>query len=111
VSSDGWVIAASGRWFSPPGGQKIELRTRKALRRLLKRLAEARVAEPGRALPVEALFEAGWTGQYMHPEVGPRRVYTAVSLLRKLGLAGALLRRDDGYLLDPAVLLLIDERG
>jgi hypothetical protein len=68
---------------------------------VLKALIEARLAMPGRALPPEALFAAGWPGEQAHPEAERNRVYAALSELRRLGLRELLQSRDDGYLLDP----------
>jgi hypothetical protein len=55
------------------------------------------------ALSAEALVGAGWPDERMRHHAGLLRVYTAVRRLRKLGLAGVLVTRDDGYLLDPCV--------
>ena len=52
---------------------------------------------------MDALQSAGWPGERMHPEAASNRVYVAITTLRKLGLKPVLVRRDDGYLLDPEV--------
>ena len=41
----------------------------------------------------------------MRPDSGATRVYTSIRRLRKSGLQGVLLTREDGYLLDPSVSL------
>jgi DNA-binding SARP family transcriptional activator len=74
-------------------------------RRLLVALAEGRRELPGRALSKDELVEAGWPGERMSPEAADKRLRTAVWSLRKAGLEGLLLTRDDGYLLDPLVPL------
>ena len=66
---------------------------------------DERLAAPGRALDVDALFAAGWPGEKAHPDSSTSRVYVAISTLRKAGLKDVLLRRDDGYLFDPDVAL------
>jgi hypothetical protein len=97
------VVARSGRWFEAPGGERVALGTRRALRLMLAAIARARADRPGDALDVAALLDAGWPGERVLPSAGATRVYGAVAQLRRAGLDEALLRRDDGYLLDPAV--------
>src|SRR5262249_24604333 len=96
------VVAKSGRWFQVVGQEKIPLQKRRTLRRLLMRLAAHRAAAPGKALPLETLFEAGWPGEKVNPELAANRVYTALWMLKKMGLKDLIQSRDDGYLLDPA---------
>jgi hypothetical protein len=45
---------------------------------------------------------AGWPDEKVLYDAGMLRVYTAIRRLRKLGLTDVLLRRDDGYVLDPS---------
>jgi hypothetical protein len=47
------------------------------------------------------VIAAGWPGEKMKHEAATLRVYTTLRRLRSLGLAEALLTRDDGYLFDP----------
>ncbi len=100
---DGLVVSASGRWFSPPGGPRILLDTRRALRLVFRSLVEQREGKPGTPLDVTALLDAGWPGERVLHEAGTSRVYTAIAQLRREGLRDVLLRRDDGYLLDPDI--------
>lgn len=99
------VVAADGRWFRCGATEPVSLMKRRALRRLLQRLAEQRLRAPGAALSLHELLEAGWPGERTTYEAGNARVYNALTVLRKLGLRGALVSRDDGYLLDPAASL------
>jgi tetratricopeptide (TPR) repeat protein len=85
------------------GACEVDLARRGPVRRLLAHLVSVRLAHPGVGVPWHALFAAGWPGQTALPEAMLQRVYTAVWTLRKLGLESALLSRDDGYLLDPAL--------
>jgi hypothetical protein len=62
-----------------------------------------REASPGTPLDVAALVQAGWPGERVLHDAGTSRVYTAIAQLRREGLRDILLRRDDGYLLDPTV--------
>jgi len=102
---DAVVVDRAGRWFRAPRGPRVDLPRRRALRLLLSRLAEARLDAPDRALGVDEVFAAGWPGERAHPESVTSRVYVAIATLRKLGLRSVLLRRDDGYLLDPRIAL------
>ena len=101
----GVVVSASALWFRPVGGDRVSLATRRALRCILRRLAEERDARPGEPLEVPALLDAGWPGERVLHEAGVSRVYAAIAHLRRDGLRDVLVRRDDGYLLDPGVAL------
>jgi hypothetical protein len=79
----------------------IDLTRRRALRLIVQRLVEEHRTHPNRALGIDTLCEAGWTGERMRPDAARARVYVAISTLRKLGLDDVLVRRDDGYLIDP----------
>jgi hypothetical protein len=43
----------------------------------------------------------------MRPDSARKRLYVAIHALRRLGLEAHLLTRDDGYLLDPDVAILV----
>lgn len=100
---DALVVGEAGRWFRPPHGSRVDVGRRGALRRIVERLAVARGDGAATALTIDDLLAAGWPGERVSPEAGARRVYTALWDLRRIGLAGSLIRRDDGYLIDPAV--------
>lgn len=97
------VVGAEGRWFDAGGDEPMQLGRRGALRLILAHLTAARIATPGRGVSLDEVFAAGWPGERIQPESAAARVYTAVQRLRGMGLAGALITRDDGYLLDPAL--------
>ena len=97
------VISPDARWCRLPDGGEVVFKRGRALRLMLLRLVEERLRSPGRALPLDALFESGWPGERASPDAIGNRVYVGVSRLRKLGFQGLLLSRDDGFLLDPAV--------
>lgn len=99
---DALAVSASARAFRVPGGEPVDLSTRRAPRRILAALADHRESYPGLSLTLEELLEAGWPGERLLPEAGATRVYTAVATLRRMGLKPYLLRGDDGYLLDPS---------
>ncbi|MEM9692629.1 MAG: hypothetical protein AAGA56_08795 [Myxococcota bacterium] len=83
-------------------GQRIGLRARPLLWRLIMRLVEARQRGEG-ALSVWQLMEAGWPDERIEPQSGLARVYVALSTLRKLGLEEVLTRDEHGYQLSVAV--------
>src|SRR5262249_18051153 len=58
------------RGWEGAGGGKVDLTGRGALRRMLARLIEVRLAAPGTALSVHELIAAGWPGQRMRFESG-----------------------------------------
>ncbi|MBI1945789.1 MAG: AAA family ATPase [Deltaproteobacteria bacterium] len=100
------AVGADASFFITPAGSRADLSRQRAPRRLLARLLEQRVAAPGEPLTVEALVAAGWPGERIIPRAAANRVYVALTALRKLGLAGLLVRTADGYLLDPAVAVV-----
>ncbi|UJR83296.1 hypothetical protein [Sandaracinus amylolyticus] len=90
--------------FSLDRGAPVDLARRASLRRILVNLV-ARHAR-GESASVADLVAAGWPGEKMSAESGAERVYTAIATLRRLGLAPVLARRDGGYALDPAVVVV-----
>ncbi len=101
------VVEPTGLWFRAPGSETVvRLHRRRALSTMLRALVERRAARPGDALPVPSLLESGWPGERVLPEAGQERVYTAIATLRRMGLRDVLIRRDDGYLLSPDVVVV-----
>jgi len=97
------TVARDGSWFRAPGAQRVDIAGRKALRRVLRELAAARLGGPGRARAVDELVGAGWPGEKLVEGSGSSRLYVAIATLRQLGL-GELIRKDPrGYLIDPDV--------
>ncbi|HWV38350.1 MAG TPA: tetratricopeptide repeat protein [Vulgatibacter sp.] len=86
-------------------GAYVDLGRRRAPRRIARALVERRLAAPGIGVSAERLAAEGWPGGGLPPEVLSNRVYVAVNTLRAMGLRDAILRRDDGYLLDPALVI------
>lgn len=95
------LVGPYARWFEPPGGERISLDRRRALRLVLLALVNARIEAPGSALDAGALLERGWPGERVLPAAGAHRVRVAVATLRRSGLRSLIQSRDDGYLLDP----------
>lgn len=92
-----------------PDGRVIELGKRKNVRLVLACLFEARRSSPGAVVMPDALLAAGWPGEKMRADAATKRLHTAIWTLRSLGLDRVLLTKDEGYLLDPAVPVSLDE--
>jgi predicted ATPase len=90
--------------LAPKPGAPIDLTKHGSLRRVLLALLETHAEYKDRALTADQLLSAGWPDEKVLYDAGMLRVYTAVRRLRKLGLENVLIRRDDGYLLDPGVV-------
>jgi tetratricopeptide (TPR) repeat protein len=102
-----WTFAPSGKWFARGSDARVELFTRKPLQRIVKRLVDHHIAAAAEGLSVEDLFAAGWPGERIGGRSGSSRVYNALTTLKKLGLNPILLRRNDGYVLDPDVRIAL----
>ena len=99
------VVGRTGLWFRPPGGERVKLHRRRALRQIVEALVGAREQRADAALPLRRMVEAGWPDEHIQPEAAADRAYAAVATLRKMGLRGWLVRLDEGYALDPAAPL------
>ncbi len=99
------TVGPDASWFEVEGERRVSLARRFTLRRVLQSLVERRLVEPGTGLGQKELFEAGWPAERASEESAAKRVYVSVWALRNLGLSSALLKKDDGYLLDPEVLV------
>ncbi|MDB5221142.1 MAG: Signal transduction response regulator / Tetratricopeptide repeat-containing protein [Myxococcaceae bacterium] len=102
-ASEVWTVGVDARSLRRPDGEAIDLARHGALRQVLDALVTQRLAHSGAALSASALLAAGWPGERVRHESGMLRVYSVIRRIRALGLADALITRDDGYLLDPAV--------
>jgi len=103
------VVGPGAAWFEAPGQSRVDLRRRDAIKRILDALARQRAAAPGIGTSQQDLFETGWPGEKALPDSAALRVYNAIRTLRSLGLADALQRQADGYLLDPDLPLVHHE--
>ena len=101
------VIANEGRGLTLPSGDTHDLVRHGPVRRVLWALALARRDRPGVATSTLDVVAAGWPGEKMKHDAANLRVYTTVRRLRGLGLSEALVTRDDGYLLDPSVPIVL----
>jgi predicted ATPase len=102
-SSSELVIAHDGSWFHAAGAEEAcELGRAGPAGRIVAELASHRLRYPGRAVPFAALVRAGWPDEAMLAAAARNRLHVTIARLRKSGLEGALVRGDEGYLLDPA---------
>jgi hypothetical protein len=102
------VIGPEATWFRVDDAPIVILEKRKPLRKLLLSLA---YQPRGAMLPVTGAFEAGWPGDRALPKAAATRVYTAVHVLKKLGLDGILVRHESGYFLDAWVQVTHDSQS
>lgn len=101
------VIAHEAQRFRI-GTRTVELEHHSTLRRVLLALARRRIDKPGAPSTWEELFAEAWPGERALPAAAKARVQVAVSTLRKLGLREALVTRDDGYLVDPRIVVTLE---
>jgi predicted ATPase len=96
------TLGAEARWFlTPELDAPVELGRRTSIRLVLAHLVDRLARAPGEPVEVYDLFDVGWPGQEIDPELAAERVYWAVRTLRNLGMRDLLLTQDGGYLLDP----------
>ncbi len=105
----GLAIASDGRWFRCEGGERVDLRRRRALRQVLAHLLTRHQDGAGSATTLDELFAAGWPDTRLAPDHAANRVYNVLSELRGMGLRDALVSRDDGYLLDPKLEVCVGD--
>ncbi|MEZ4449019.1 MAG: FHA domain-containing protein [Nannocystaceae bacterium] len=98
-------VDREGRWFEAPPQGRVEVGHRKPLARILAALVAQQAAAPGVPSSLAELRAAGWPDERVLERAGANRVHVALTTLRKLGLRELLLRRDDGYLLHPDVVV------
>jgi hypothetical protein len=104
----GFIVGFEGRSLTLPSGEVHDLTRHGPVRRVLWALAVAKEKAGDVAMSALELVDAGWPGEKMRHQAATLRVYTTVRRLRGLGLADALITRDDGYLLDPETALAIE---
>jgi predicted ATPase len=104
-ASSAEILEVGPDWFLPPGGHRQDLSRHASCRRMFHALVAAHAQHSGRALTIESLFEVGWPGEQISPESMRNRVHVNLARLRSLGLKQLLVRTEQGYHLDPGVLV------
>lgn len=99
------VIARDGAWFRLGSGEPVDIARRRVLRNVLLVLARQRLRSPGLAANSADLFASAWPDQRIGRDSARNRLYVAINALRALGLRDALVRRADGYLIPPRIVL------
>lgn len=99
VAPNRLLVGRTGDWVQPPHARPIDLSSRPVLSRLLAALCRGRVEACEDAVDTATLLEAAWPGDRASAESLNRRLRTAISALRQLGLGGAIAFRGGGYLL------------
>lgn len=99
------TVGAEGAWFSVDRAPRVDLSRQRVLRRVLGALLRERERTPGRAVEAATLVARVWQGERILPAAALNRLYVALNRLRERGLGAVLVRRPDGYLLDPDVAL------
>jgi hypothetical protein len=107
-SSRTLLIDASGESFLALDGTRVRLHERPVLQRLFTLLLNCRCSEEPRSMSASELIAGVWQDERIDRRTGKNRLHVAVAILRKLGLHGILVRRHDGYRLDPNVPIRVD---
>jgi predicted ATPase len=85
----------------------IALEKNPALFRIVACFVDTHAHEPGKTIAIDTLIAAGWPEEKVRSDAGARRVFTALSTLRKRGLRDFILKRDDGYCLAPGTRVAV----
>jgi len=101
------ILDEGGRFLVPGAASAVDLSRRTPLRRILFALAIVRVEAPGEPLSMDEMVRAGWPGERIGSAAAANRVRVALATLRKLGLREAIVTGQGGYLLDPAMAVVL----
>jgi predicted ATPase len=100
-------VAPGGERFRMPGGSTVDLSSRAPLRRILLALAALRIDAPGEPMSLDDIVAAAWPGERIGSRAAQNRVRVALATLRKVGLRGAIVTGRGGYLIDPALFVVM----
>jgi len=100
------VVGPQARWFRLRDREPVLMSKARAARLVLAALVRLRIDAPGRALSAAELFRAGWPDEKIGHAAASNRVYVTLTRLRQLGLGSLVQSRDDGFLLDPAAVVV-----
>lgn len=98
-------VLEAERVLVSPTGERLSLGRRGSLWRIALALVTRHERGEASGLDVLGVFEVGWPGERATIDAARTRVRVAVATLRKSGLRDTILTRDDGYLLDPHVVV------
>lgn len=98
-------VLETERVLVSPSGERLVLGRRGALWRIALALVTRHERGEVAGLDVLGVFEVGWPGERATVDAARTRVRVAVATLRKAGLRDTIVTRDDGYLLDPQVVI------
>ncbi len=91
----------------PNANVPVDLSRRRALRAIVGLLAARRVGAPGEVVTPHEILEAGWPGERVSADAAMNRVYVALTTLRNLGLRDAIVTGAGGYMLSPAISVVV----
>ena len=100
------LLDTEERQFRPPGGEWTSFSNRPQPFRFLVRLVQQHQNKPAESVSMDELRESAYPGEKMVPKAAASRIYQNMFLLRKHGMANVVLKRQDGYLLDPALTVI-----
>lgn len=103
VTTSALRVEPSGAWFVRGNGTPTSLVHRPILARLLVRLVEARLEQPGQVVALDEMLAAGWPGERVLLRAATNRVRVAMTTLRNLGLRGVIESTEGGHRLDPSL--------
>lgn len=83
----------------------VSLQTRAPLRRLVEKLFELRLDQPGEDVGFDALIAVGWPNEQIALDAARNRLHVALSALRRLGLRDAIKSGPHGYHIDPLLTI------
>jgi tetratricopeptide (TPR) repeat protein len=99
-------LALHGHAFAVGDGETCDLTRHPFLARILECLCAAHAQSGDECVDLSALFAAGWPNEKIAWDAAANRVHVALARLRKLGLSGALQRKERGYRLDPSWIVV-----
>lgn len=102
-------VGEGAAWVEREGGERIELHSRRTLRRIAWALVQRALAEPGGVLSLGELLAAGWPGEAPLRDAASNRVHVSLSTLRGLGLRDLIERHGAGYRLRAETRVILIE--
>ena len=101
-------VHANGHWFQVDDGERVDLMTRRPLRRILGAIVQGTVDSATAGVSVDELIEVGWPDQSPTRESGANRVYNVIRMLRDKGLDDIIVTGESGYVVDASVAVELE---